>query len=75
MANANRTTSSTTVPTVNSDNAAGKAADSSRKASQPDLGDDKGAQPTPVTKANPIGSGTAFGWLNTGPGRRTTASG
>ncbi|KEF59962.1 uncharacterized protein A1O9_04810 [Exophiala aquamarina CBS 119918] len=75
MANANRTASSTTITTVGSDNATGKTVENGRNASQPDLGDGKGSQPTPVTKANPIGSGTAFGWLNTGPGRRTTASG
>lgn len=29
----------------------------------------------PVTKSNPIGSGSAFGWLNSGAGRKMTTNG
>lgn len=44
-----------------------------RKTSQPSmsLGDGKPA----ATKANPIGSATAFGWLNSGQSKRSTAHG
>lgn len=44
-----------------------------RKTSQPGLplGDGKPA----ATKANPIGSASAFGWLNSGQAKRTAASG
>lgn len=76
MANANRSVSSTTTTTDGHDNGPARTADNSRQAEPSELGGSKGSQTTtPTTKANPIGSGTAFGWLNTGPGRRTTASG
>lgn len=42
-----------------------------RKSSQPNIGDAKPA----ATKANPIGSASAFGWLNSGQPKRTAANG
>ena len=42
-----------------------------RKESQPSIGETKPA----VTKANPIGSASAFGWLNSGQSKRTVANG
>lgn len=76
MASANRTTSSTGSPSTNGadNNTQAKNGFSGRQAHQPDLGDSKPSTVTPTTKTNPIGSGTAFGWLNTGPIRRTSAN-
>lgn len=75
MANVNRSASSTTLTTDGHDNGSSRTSDIVRPPGQADLAGSKAPQATPTTKANPIGSGTAFGWLNTGPGRRTTASG
>lgn len=72
LVNSSRTVSTTGSPSTNgSDSAALK---NGRKQSQPEVGDSKNSPATPNTKTNPIGSGTAFGWLNTGPVRRTTAN-
>lgn len=74
MANANRSASST--PASNGvDHTPSKSNDAGRKASPTgSAGESKAAQPPSTTKANPVGSGTAFGWLNSGPQRRTTAN-
>ncbi|KIW15606.1 hypothetical protein PV08_05654 [Exophiala spinifera] len=74
MANATRT-ASTPIGTNGTDNPP-KPDEFGRKASQTDLKDNaRSAQSTSTIKSNPVGSGTAFGWLNTGPQRRTTANG
>lgn len=65
MANVNRTVSNSST-TVTADSSA-----SSSKGDETN-GGQGGAMPT--TKANPIGSGSAFGWLNSGQGRRTTTT-
>ena len=50
-----------------------RSGEAERKASQPNtpIGDGKPA----ATKANPIGSASAFGWLNSGQSKRTAANG
>ena len=53
------------------ENAPFRPGESERKASQPSVGDTKPA----ATKANPIGSATAFGWLNSGQSKRNMANG
>lgn len=73
MANATRTVS-TAATTPNGADAATGRSESDGKANQNDLNSKSGPS-TSTVKSNPIGSGTAFGWLNTGPQRRTTANG
>ncbi|KIV90039.1 hypothetical protein PV10_07385 [Exophiala mesophila] len=75
MASANRTTTSTGSPSTNGaeNGVQSKNGLSARQPHQPDIGDTKSSTGT-STKANPVGSGTAFGWLNTGPIRRTSAN-
>lgn len=74
MANATRTAS--TPMGLNGPENFPKPGDLDRKASQTDLKESsKSGQSTSTTKTNPVGSGTAFGWLNTGPQRRTTTNG
>lgn len=76
MANATRNIS----PSVTNPNGAEltptRTGEPARTLVQPDsAGESKGMAPNPTSRTNPIGSGTAFGWLNTGPQRRTTANG
>ncbi|KAK5198539.1 hypothetical protein LTR92_001010 [Exophiala xenobiotica] len=74
MANATRTTS-TPMASNGTDNPT-KLGEVGRQTSENDLKENaKLGQSTTTTKSNPVGSGTAFGWLNTGPQRRTTANG
>ncbi|ETI28379.1 hypothetical protein G647_00828 [Cladophialophora carrionii CBS 160.54] len=73
MANASRNPSSSSSATPNgADTSPFKPGEAAKG---PDsVGESKAPLPTPTSKSNPIGSGTAFGWLNTGPQRRTTAN-
>ncbi|KIV80162.1 hypothetical protein PV11_07683 [Exophiala sideris] len=73
MANATRIVSTSATTPDGADNTTGKL-EADGQASQ-NGSDAKSGQSTTTTKSNPIGSGTAFGWLNTGPQRRTTANG
>lgn len=75
MANASRTTSSSAAPSNGPENTPTKLSEANGKGGQSDGGDSKSGQSTGTTKSNPVGSGTAFGWLNSGPQRRTTANG
>jgi hypothetical protein len=55
-----------------SENVPFRAGDSERKTSQSNIGDGKPA----ITKTNPIGSASAFGWMvNSGQPKRTVANG
>ncbi|KAK6381962.1 hypothetical protein LTS17_003847 [Exophiala oligosperma] len=75
MANATRTASTPMGP--DGTDAPPRPGEFGRKPSQTDLKENaaKSGQSASTTKTNPVGSGTAFGWLNTGPQRRTTANG
>ncbi|EXJ89185.1 hypothetical protein A1O3_02250 [Capronia epimyces CBS 606.96] len=75
MASASRNVSSAT--NANGvDSTPTKSNEAGGKASSTDLaGETKGSQSSSTAKTNPVGSGTAFGWLNSGPQRRTTANG
>ncbi|KAJ9608764.1 hypothetical protein H2200_006535 [Cladophialophora chaetospira] len=67
MANATRTPSSSAATPNGTDSSLSKSGDVGKVGGQPDsTGEMKGSLPTPA-RTNPIGSGTAFGWLNTGP--------
>jgi hypothetical protein len=77
MANASRTASLTGVATNGTEAASssGTAPEGARQSSESEgRGENKTPSTTPTTKANPVGSGTAFGWLNAGPQRRTTTN-
>ncbi|EXJ95240.1 hypothetical protein A1O1_00360 [Capronia coronata CBS 617.96] len=77
MANATRSASSTTT-TNGVESTPTKSSEAGRKTSATSSAGDaqaKAGQPPSTTKSNPVGSGTAFGWLNSGPQRRTTANG
>ncbi|KIX05838.1 uncharacterized protein Z518_03811 [Rhinocladiella mackenziei CBS 650.93] len=76
MANATRATSSSATTSNGAENASTRSGEEGRKSSQLELaGESKASHSASTTKTNPIGSGTAFGWLNAGPQRRTTANG
>ncbi|OAP56340.1 hypothetical protein AYL99_09519 [Fonsecaea erecta] len=75
MANATRTPSASSTAPNGTEGTHGNANDIGKAAAQSDpSGESKGAQSTATARSNPIGSGTAFGWLNAGPQRRTTAN-
>ncbi|KIW78022.1 hypothetical protein Z517_07855 [Fonsecaea pedrosoi CBS 271.37] len=75
MANATRTTSGSATSTNGGEVAQATVSDTGKAAAQADSGgESKGTPSTTTTRTNPIGSGTAFGWLNSGPQRRTTAN-
>lgn len=66
MANVNRTASNPSTPVTSSTPAGGQA--------QQENQDSGATQPAP-TRTNPIGSGTAFGWLTSDASRKSTTSG
>ena len=76
MANATRTPSSSATTPNGTDISPSRLGETVKGDIQPEVaGEPKTPVGNPTSKANPIGSGTAFGWLNTGPQRRTTANG
>ncbi|OQV11067.1 hypothetical protein CLAIMM_14967 [Cladophialophora immunda] len=75
MANATRTPSASATAPNGTEAAQATLNDTGKAAAQSDSGGEaKGSQSSATARTNPIGSGTAFGWLNTGPQRRTTAN-
>lgn len=76
MANATRNPSSPMTPSNGTEDTSGRSNEAEKPSSQTESGRElKATQATLTTKPNPVGSGTAFGWLNPGPQRRTTANG
>ncbi|EXJ70423.1 uncharacterized protein A1O5_06491 [Cladophialophora psammophila CBS 110553] len=76
MANASRTPSASATSPNGTEATQAKPNESGKVAAPSDSsGELKSLQATPTARTNPIGSGTAFGWLNTGPQRKTTANG
>jgi hypothetical protein len=73
MANATRNPSSSATTPNGADTSPSRPGEAAKALDS--AGESKAPLPTPTSKSNPIGSGTAFGWLNTGPQRRTTANG
>lgn len=75
MANAPRVASSSANNSNGAANALRRPSEGDKTVGEGESGGDgKAGATSSSTKANPIGSGTAFGWLNTGPQRRTTAN-
>ena len=75
MANATRIASSSATSPNGTESLPSGQGESGRIEVQPELEESKTPLTTPTSRTNPVGSGTAFGWLNTGPQRRTTANG
>jgi len=69
MANVNRTASNPGTPTTTN------GPELPRVGVDEQDGSKTIAQPTPALRTNPIGSGSAFGWLNSGTQRKTTTTG
>jgi len=69
MASASRTSSSVSPFANGSDNTSPRPNEVDRRPSQAD------PKPSALSKANPVGSASAFGWLNAGQQRRTTTNG
>ncbi|KIY01606.1 uncharacterized protein Z520_03158 [Fonsecaea multimorphosa CBS 102226] len=75
MANATRTPSASATASNGTEISPANVNDTGKASAQPESSEEsKGAPSTATARSNPIGSGTAFGWLNTGPQRRTTAN-
>ena len=75
MANATRNPSASGIAPNGVDVTPARPSEAEKNPVQAEPGDAKAQPQTPTSKANPVGSGTAFGWLNAGPQRRTTANG
>jgi hypothetical protein len=76
MANATRSASSTTGNSNGADISPAILGEGGKtEVVAESTGESKGSGGASTSRTNPIGSGTAFGWLNTGPQRRTTANG
>ncbi|KAL2440870.1 hypothetical protein ABEF95_007815 [Exophiala dermatitidis] len=76
MANATRSASTTASTPNGVESTPTKTGETTAKTSSSDLArETRSPAPSSTPKTNPIGSGTAFGWLNTGSQRRTTANG